>query len=106
MRVIKVVLADATAQYRLPVNPAVRLRAIPQRGQEELESDEPVNLLTVTEMARSMAVLKQRWPEWYALVFTQFATASRFSEVSALRWEDVDWERGIIRIRRGTGGRS
>jgi integrase len=34
-------------------------------------------------------------------VFTQFATASRFSEVSALRWEDVDWQRGVIRIRRG-----
>jgi integrase len=48
-----------------------------------------------------MTALKQRWPEWYALVFTQFATASRFSEVSALRWEDVDWERGVIRIRRG-----
>jgi hypothetical protein len=61
------------------VNPAARLRAILQRGQEELESDEPVNLLTVTEMTRFMTALKQRWPEWYALVFTQFATASRFS---------------------------
>ena len=48
-----------------------------------------------------MTVLKDGWPQWYALAFTQFATASRFSEVSALRWEDIDEGRGIIRIRRG-----
>jgi integrase len=94
-------MADAAAQYRLPANPAARLRAVPERGEEELDSDDPVNLLTVDEMARFMAALKERWPEWYAMAFTQFATATRFSEVSALRWEDVDEQRGIIRIRRG-----
>jgi integrase len=101
LRVFKVVMADAAAQYRLAANPAARLRAVPERGQEELDSDDPVNLLTVDEMGRFMAALKEGWPQWYALAFTQFATASRFSEVSALRWEDIDEQRGIIRIRRG-----
>ena len=77
------------------------MRAIPERGEEELDSDDPVNLLTVDEMTRFMAALKEGWPQWYAMAFTQFATASRFSEVSALRWEDIDEGRGIIRIRRG-----
>jgi integrase len=101
LRVLKVVMADAAAQYRLTSNPAARLRSVPERGEEELDSDDPVNLLTVDEMARFMVALKERWPEWYAMAFTQFATATRFSEVSALRWEDVDEQRGIIRIRRG-----
>ena len=101
LRVLKVMMADAAAQYRLTASPAARLRAIPERGEEELDSADPVNLLTVDEMTRFMAALKQRWPEWYAMAFTQFATASRFSEVSALRWEDIDEERGTIRIRRG-----
>jgi integrase len=101
VRIAKLVLADASAQYRLALNPAARLRAVPERGEEELESDFPVNLLTAEEMARFMAALRNRWLEWYAMAFTQFATASRFSEVSALRWEDIDWERGFIRIRRG-----
>jgi integrase len=74
---------------------------VPERGEEELDSDDPVNLLTVEEMTRFMAALKEGWPQWYAMAFTQFATASRFSEVSALRWEDIDEGRGIIRIRRG-----
>ena len=101
LRVFKVMMADAAAQYRLTVSPAARLRAIPERGEEELDSDDPVNLLTVDEMTRFMAALKEGWPQWYAMAFTQFATASRFSEVSALRWEDIDEGRGIIRIRRG-----
>jgi integrase len=101
LRVFRVMMSDAAAQYRLPCDPTARLRAIPERGEKELESDDPVNLLTVEEMARFMAALKEGWPQWYSLAFTQFATASRFSEVSALRWEDIDWQRGIIRIRRG-----
>jgi integrase len=101
LRVLKVMMADAAAQYRLTGSPAARLRAIPERGEEELDSNDPVNLLTVDEMTRFMAALKEGWPQWYAMAFTQFATASRFSEVSALRWEDIDEERGIIRIRRG-----
>jgi integrase len=101
LRVFKVVMADAVAQYRLGTNAAARLRAVPERGEEELDSDDPVNLLTADEMARFMAALKEGYPQWYALAFTQFATASRFSEVSALRWEDIDEGRGIIRIRRG-----
>ena len=101
LRVFKVLMADAVAQYRLPANPAARLRAVPERGEEELDSDDPVNLLTADEMARFMAAVKEMFPQWYALAFTQFATASRFSEVSALRWEDIDEGRGIIRIRRG-----
>jgi integrase len=101
LRVFKVMIADAAAQYRLPTCPAARLRAVPERGEKELDSDDPVNLLTADEMARFMAALKEGWPQWYAMAFTQFATASRFSEVSALRWEDVDEQRGIVRIRRG-----
>jgi integrase len=101
LRVFKVMMADAAAQYRLSTDAAARLRAVPEPGEKELESDDPVNLLTADEMTRFMAVLKEGYPQWYALAFTQFATASRFSEVSALRWEDIDEARGIIRIRRG-----
>ena len=59
-----------------------------------------MNLLTAEEMSKFLEALRTRWPQWYAMTFTQFVTARRFGEVSALRWDDMDEERGIIRIRR------
>jgi integrase len=59
-----------------------------------------VNLLSAEELGRFLAVLRTRWPQWYAMVFVQFASARRFGEVSALRWEDVDEKRGVLKIRR------
>ena len=67
----------------------------------DAEMDEPRNMLTADEMGRFLVVLRERWPQWYAIVFTQFATARRFGEVSALEWGDIDEEREVIKIRRG-----
>ncbi|HEX2571682.1 MAG TPA: tyrosine-type recombinase/integrase [Polyangia bacterium] len=100
LRLLKTILADATVQHRLPLDPASRIRAAPERRRDEMESDEPVNLLSGEEMGRLLVLLKERWPQWYAMVFVQFATARRFGEVSALRWEDIDEVRGVIKIRR------
>ena len=41
----------AVAQYRLPFDPTARIRAIPERGREELESDDPA--FAGTDSARS-----------------------------------------------------
>jgi integrase len=100
LRLLKVVMGDAVAQYRLPLDPTRRIRAMPELRRDEMASDEPVNLLSGEEMGRFLALLKQRWPQWYALVFVQFATARRFGEVSALRWEDIDEKASVIKIRR------
>jgi integrase len=101
LRVLKTVVADAVAQYKLPFNPTARIRAIPERGQEELESDDPVNMFTGEEIGRFLEALRVRWPQWYTMLYLQFAMVCRFSDVSALQWRDVDWKKRIIRIRRG-----
>jgi integrase len=101
LRILKVLMADAVAQYRLMSDPTARIRAIPERGREDLESDDPVNMLTVEEMQLFVRALRERWPQWFTMLYVEFATASRFSEVSALRWEDIDKKGGVLRIRRG-----
>jgi integrase len=101
LRVLKVLVADAVAQYKLPFNPTARIRAIPERGREEMESDDPVNMLTQVEMARFVAALRSRWPQWFTMLYLQFALACRFSDISAMMWTDVNWKKGILRIRRG-----
>ena len=96
LRVLKTVLADAAARYRIP-DPAARIRAFPERPSLE---EGPRNLLTATEVRTFLDLLRGRWPQWYAMTFTQLVTARRFGEVSALRWEDIDDDQGVIRIRR------
>jgi len=100
LNLLRTLIADAVAQYGLHCNPTERVRAMPLRSLAALEADEPVNMLSAEELSSFLAVLRMRWPQWYALVFTQFATARRFGEVSALRWEDINVERAIITIRR------
>ena len=58
-------------------------------------------MLTVEEMQLFVRALRERWPQWFTMLYVEFATASRFSEVSALRWEDIDKKGGVLRIRRG-----
>ena len=45
-------------------------------------------------------VLPKWWPRAWALVATLAWTGLRFGEASALRWEDVDLDAGILRVRR------
>lgn len=100
LRVLKTLMADATERYDLARDPTRRIRAMPLRRMSALEADEPVNIMSDKEIGRFLATLKLRWPQWFALVFTQLSTARRFGEVSALKWDDINYERGIIIIRR------
>lgn len=100
LRVLKTMLADAAVRHDLPRNPAARVRCLPERSRAAALEDGPRNLLTAGEMSAFLEALRTRWPQWYAMSFTQLATARRFGEVSALRWDDIDEQRGLIRIRR------
>jgi len=72
LRVLKTVAADAVAQYKLP---SIRHPASVRSGtwEEELESDDPVNMFTVEEMGNFMEALRVRWPQWYTMLYLQFA---------------------------------
>lgn len=100
LRLLRTLIADAVAQYGILRNPTERIRAVPERRMALLDADEPINMFSAEELGRFFVALKTHWPQWYPLAFTQFATARRFGEVSALRWEDINSERGIIAIRR------
>lgn len=100
LRLLKTVMADAKVQYGLRCDPTARVRAVPEVRLDELDTDGPVNILSAEEMGKFLFTLRERWPQWYAMVFTQFATAARFGEVSALRWEDIDEQRAVVKVRR------
>jgi integrase len=82
----RMVLADAVAEYRLPQNPAARVKKIPVR----VFTDEEPNLLTGDELARVLMAFRDHLPEHYPLALTLAFTGMRYGEVTALKWGDID----------------
>ena len=37
---------------------------------------------------------------WHDFFYTEITTGLRLGEICGLRWEDMDWEKGILRVRR------
>ena len=52
------------------------------------------------DKAQSDAVLEHVEPRWYPLVLTAFRTGLRRGELLGLQWQDVDFSRGVLTVRR------
>jgi integrase len=96
LRVLRTVLADAVRDGRITRNVASDVPPLPETKRTEATS----NRLRADELERVIAHLRANEPAWYAYFLTASLTGARFGEVSALRWDDVDHEHGLIQIRR------
>jgi integrase len=91
-RVFSSMLRSACRQHHLP-DPTVGL---------EFPSPRPVQKVVVRpeQLAKFIEVLHRDYPQHYALVMVLVMTSLRFTHATALRWEDIDEEGGMIRIGR------
>lgn len=96
LRVLRVVLEDGVREGLLARNVASDVRPLPEPKRTEATS----NRLTSEELGAVLAHLRASEPAWHAYFLTAALTGARFGEVSALRWEDIDHERGVIHVRR------
>jgi integrase len=78
----------------------VKRRSTRLDGLNEL-GEEPKRSLTAEEAVAHLRDVAAHDPEAYPMVLLQFHLGCRFAELSALRHEDVDLEKGIVKIRRG-----
>jgi integrase len=62
--------------------------------------DDNPNILSAEELGRVLAWVKKESPQHYALIVLLAFTGVRIGEASALKWDDMDEEKGLIRIRR------
>ena len=93
--ILRKALADAVEDDLLEVNPVPKQpRSVVRRARHRSTTDP----LTAAEMARFLKTVPQRYRALYLLWFW---TGMRSSEIVALRWEDIDWARDTILIRRG-----
>jgi integrase len=70
---LRMVLADAVAEFRLPHDPTARIKRMPKRRRPD---DDP-NVLSAAELGRGMAQMRDREPEHYPLALTLAPTGLR-----------------------------
>lgn len=81
----------ATAQEWLLIEgiPRIKLLKVPQPDFKRL---------TIQESDRLIAVAQEE--PWRTMTLVALKTGMRYSELSALKWDDIDWERGVIAVKR------
>lgn len=91
----RTLLKDALVLADLESDPThgVRFRV---RGLEAIEKD----VLTREELGRILEETVHESPDMRAMIWTGFTTGMRFGELSALQWSDVDFDRGLIHVRK------
>jgi site-specific recombinase XerD len=96
-------LLSARAFYRLLVlttrRPDDPTEGLPARHPKR----EPRRPYTLSELKRLLQAAKS--PRDRALVLMFVGSGGRLSEVLGIEAEDVDWERGLVLIRKGKGGK-
>ena len=93
MRVLKALMRDATYEKNLPRDPTQRLPAL-----REVRAEDDPNCLSAEDLSRLLAAAAQHAPRWHAFFYTMAFTGTRFGEVTALKWTDVDEVAGVIRV--------
>lgn len=56
--------------------------------------------LTADQVSIFLDYVQERAPQWYAMCVIGFGTGLRFSSLSALRWDDIDRDKGVITVQR------
>lgn len=94
LRVLLQVLRDAVVDLGLDRDPTLRVesRRVPGGRVTKRKG------LDAAELRDLLAAIQQCSPRWYPLVLTLAFTGLRFGEATALRWEDVDLDEGIVRV--------
>jgi integrase len=93
-RVFRTMVQDAMGDLDLPRDPSRRIRfpVAPEREER--------NALLPQQLHRFLAEMERRFPRHFPLAAVLAMTGLRFCHASALRWEDVDWDAGLLHIRR------
>jgi len=97
-RVLKALIRSAFAEFQWGLPPTDAVRPL----REDRDGDDADDrTLVEAEVLELLDVLRtQVPPALFTLVVLGFATGCRHCELSALRWPDVDWERGLLHVRR------
>jgi integrase len=90
LRTLAAAFGRAVRRGYLKVNPAAGVRQI-------REPEQQIRILTVKETGKLLASCRSQ--TWCSLIVLALTTGMRFGELRALRWRDVNFEAGVVRVR-------
>ena len=103
LSVLKVILKHAKIELGLPSNPAADIPCFDTSQHRTYTREEP-NALTAAELQEFLACMREKFPQFFAMTFTGFATGLRPSSLRPLRrtgmTPDVLWAEGKLLVRR------
>src|SRR5205823_12830943 len=88
--VLRTIVTAACAKLRLP-NPCDGVE-LPARGKRRK------NYVMADEVGNVLAHIERNFAFWYPAVLLDVVSGLRWGELSALRWDDIDEARGVIRV--------
>jgi len=99
VKVFRMMFDDAKADYGLKSDPFSRVETVLPTKPQKYTKQNP-GLLQPPQLAKLIVTLRETEPQWYP-VFLAFAfTGLRTGEITALQWDDIDWDTGIITVAR------
>jgi integrase len=94
---LRVMLQEAVNEGILLVNPVMKLGKFYRSAKKVKEKIDP---FTITELHQIEAKCQEKFPEHYFFILCMARTGMRIGEATALQWQDLDFEKNYIVVRR------
>ena len=72
-------------------NPMRKVKKLPNNTQE-------ANFLTIKECQRLLKFAKEKYPDYYTILYLSIVTGMRQGEALALTWDDIDYDNSVISV--------
>ena len=83
----------------IPISPMLKVKH-PAPRKDEASQDESAKALTAKELAAVLSCVAQEPLKWQVFFNLAADSGARKGELCALQWRDIDWNSGMITIRR------
>lgn len=96
LRILKACVSAYYREHELGQSPLAGIEPL----REPRRSREDPNSLAPDQLSKVLEAFREEYPQHYAMLFIGMTTGMRWSELSALEWDDIDEAEGWIHVRR------